>query len=75
MSKIGRKQKYTTEELEAELSSLINQRDYFKAKRKFEHATRKIEGQESKVAPPTSEEVEVLERISAVRSVLYKRRK
>lgn len=75
MSQKGRKQKQSTEDLEDELECLLIKRDYYKTKRKFEHLQRRFEGKESKMASPIPEEIEIFERISAVRSVLYKRKK
>lgn len=75
MSQKERTNKRSTEDLENELESLLIKRDYYKLKRKFEHAERRFEGKESKIAPPLPEEIEIFERIIAVRSVLYKRRK
>lgn len=74
MSKKGRKQKYTTEELETELPRLILRRDQLKLKRQLEHVERQLNGEESELDLPNKEEVEINEKISRFRSLINVRK-
>lgn len=74
MSKTGRKQKYTTAHLEEELSILIAQRYYLKIQREIEKLEKEYHGEEAILSSQSEEELEINERIAALRSVIYKRK-
>lgn len=70
MSKRGRKTKYNSDEIEVDLSHLILRRDRLKLQRQIDHVDRQLNGQESKLAIPDEEEVEINKQILRLRSAI-----
>lgn len=74
MSKTGRKQKYTIKDLRDELSLLVRKRDFLRMIREVEQVEQRFNGEENEVPRQSEQELEIIEKIAALRSVMYKRK-